>query len=106
MKQVKQVKNLPYAENFYFSVIDYVKLQGKLPMLPVSKQARNYYIRQLKIEGILIKLGYGTWGIDEDKASQFKQVKQVKKMPKASQICLMKNKIISKNIRGHGFIVS
>jgi hypothetical protein len=106
MKQVKQVKNLPYGENFYFTIINYIKLYGKLPMLPISKQARNYYIRQLKIDDIIYKLGYGTWSVNEDKANQYKTIEQVKKMPKASQICLDKVFTSSKQIRGHGFIVS
>ena len=78
--------------NTYLSIIDYVRENSKLPELNLSKQARNRYVQRLKSQGILIKKGYGTWGIDEVnlKAKTSKQT---------SKRTLSNLKII----RGHGF---
>jgi len=83
--QVKQV-------NTYLSIIDYVRIHSKLPVLGISKQSRNRYIQRLKSQGILIKKGYGTWSVDEVnlKAKTSKQT---------SKRSLSNLKII----RGHGF---
>lgn len=77
--------------SFYFTLLDLLK-QGKNPAqitkeLTISKQKINYYIRQLKKEGQLIKRGYGVW-----------EIKQVKKI--GSDHPTQK----PKEIRGHAFI--
>lgn len=76
---------------FYFTILDLLK-KGKNPStiskeLKVSKQKVNYYLRQLKNEGKLIKKGYGVW-----------EVKEVKTLTSNT---LPKR---PKEIRGHAFI--
>jgi len=52
--------------------------------LKMSKQNLNYYLRQLKENGLIEKVGYGTW----------KAIKEVKKPDKVTS---------KKQIRGHAF---
>src|SRR6056297_318673 len=112
LNNAKQVNPTPYSKKVYFSIIDYVKLNSKLPNMSMSKQARNKYINKLKRAGILIKLGYATWGVDEEKVKQLKFIdkvvrqKEVNFTPKGSSQHLMKKFTSSKDIRGHGFIIT
>ena len=112
LNNIKQVNPTPYDKKVYFSIIEYVKLNSKLPGMSISKQARNKYISKLKRAGILIKLGYATWGVDEDKVDQLKFIdkvvrqKEVNLTLNTSSQHLMKKFTSSKDIRGHGFIVT
>ena len=112
INNVKQVNFLPYKENVYFSIVEYIKLNSKLPSMGMSKQARNRYINKIKRAGVVIKLGYGTWGVDEDKYKQFEFItkvikqKEVNLTPKASKQHLSKKFTSFKDIRGHGFIIT
>lgn len=86
MKEVKRGSN----NNFYLSVLELLK-QGKNPSaiskeLSTSKQKVNYYIRQLKNEGVIQKKGYGTWEVKQVKISGSNTLSQIKE------------------IRGHAFI--
>jgi len=70
--------------------------------LSISKQKINYYIRRLKNEGLINKIGYGTW-----------EVKQVKlfnsNTPPYKQVKIFNSDILpkkDKKIRGHAFIWS
>jgi len=74
------------------AIIDHVKEHGTLPNLSVSKQARNYHVKRLKIDGILKKIGYSVWEVDEQKQVKIQHLKQVKKQHSDAKI-----------IRGHGF---
>ncbi len=109
---VKQVNPTPYNKKVYFSIIDYVKSNSKLPNMGMSKQARNKYVSKLKRAQILIKVGYGTWTVDEDKVKQLEFIDKVVKQkevnftPKGSTQHLMKKFTSSKDIRGHGFIIT
>lgn len=105
---MKQVKKTHQNENFYFTIIYYIKNYQKLPKptdLGITKQARNYYVRQLKINGFIRKKGYGTWEI----LKEMKDIKEVKKIKKDTP-CKSKGceKVFTskKNIRGHGFIIT
>lgn len=91
-KEVKQVKTLTCHNNFYFSIFSYLK-QGLNPAkisekLSISKQKTNYYIRQLKNNGLIIKRGYGYWEI----------LKEVK------TLTVYGNNLPKDYVRGHGFV--
>ena len=102
----KEVKFLPYKRKLYFTIINHIKLHGKLPKLSISKQAMQHYIKKLKIDDIIYKIGYGTWGVNEDKAEQFLFLEKVKILSKGSRQHLTQNFTSLKDKRGHGFIIS
>jgi hypothetical protein len=85
---------------FYLSIIDSVKSHHKLPTLSCSKQARNYYVRKLKIGGVINKTGYGVWEINQDQSDRFLFKEQVKKEGQDTR-SEVKGQV--KNMRGHGF---
>jgi hypothetical protein len=83
----KEVKIIPSKDSFYLYVLNQIK-QGKTPSdiclsLNCSKQRLNHYIRHLKEQGFIKKVGYGVW----------EQVKEY----------TIGNQTIHK-IRGHGFV--
>ncbi|MEK6883222.1 MAG: winged helix-turn-helix domain-containing protein [Nanoarchaeota archaeon] len=82
---------------FYFSIISLIRnkltLREIASRLNVSEQRLNYYIRQLKRDNILIKLGYGTWKINEN---------NLKNMPKVTKTTKKTKK--ENSIRGHAFV--
>lgn len=94
---------------FYLSMVEYVKQHSSLPNWFSSKQARNYHIKPLISDGVLIKKGYATWGINWDKFMEFSRKrskkndetndKQVKKNRGGSGVGILANPII----RGHGY---
>jgi len=107
-KEVKRSKNHTMVKkgkkNFYFSVCRHIKTYGKLPDLGISKQALQYYVNNLKRAGIITKLDYGVWSIDEDKWQQFLFRKEVKITPKVGQPTDLEKLITKHKIRGHGFV--
>lgn len=91
-------------KKFYLYIINNVRNHYKLPSLSISKQARNYYVRKLRIDGIIHKIGYGTWDITSNKvylAKYILELQQVKIMPIGGQAPFK----YSINKRGHGFIL-
>ena len=90
----KQVQNQVKKFKLNFSIIDHVRLHGKLPDLGISKTAMQYYISHLKREGILIKKGYGCWAIDDVKL-------KLQTSSKSSEVA--QGHLYNKLIRGHGF---
>jgi hypothetical protein len=98
---MEQVNINRTGKNVYFTIMDYVRLNGKLPNLNISKQARNRYIKTLKIDGILNKKGYGVWSIDEDKLKDktSKHNDQVTSLP-----FIKSNMFTSRDIRSHGYV--
>ena len=85
-------KKTGYGNSFYLSIVSYIKLHNKLPNLSLSKEARNYYVKKLKLDGIIFNIGYGVWSVDWDKWEQLCFIEKVKKQ--GSDV---------KSIRGHGF---
>lgn len=74
--------------DFYLSILQLLKL-GHNPSfiskkLKISKQKLNYYIRQLKKEGLIKKIGYGVWEVKNNTLNTLTQK--------------------PKKIRGHAFI--
>ncbi len=64
---MKQVKKEVKKEKFYLMVYDLL-LKGERPIiicskLNISKQRLQYYLNYLKNNGIIKKLGYGTWEV-------------------------------------------
>ncbi len=102
--QKKEVKKAPYEKDFYFTILYHLN-QGLSPAqiarrYNFSKQRISYYIKVLKQNGIIEKVGYGVW----------KQVKEVKQTPyKVGNKHLMNNFDFPKEtkvrqIRGHAFV--
>lgn len=85
-------KKTGYKKDFYLDIVSHIKEYHKLPVLSISKMARNYYIKRLKLDGIIFNIGYGVWSIDWDKWEQRRYVEKVKKQGSDT-----------KSIRGHGF---
>src|SRR3990167_513546 len=89
----KQVKINPPQQvkksDFYFRVFSLLKANKTVPevcdLLKISKQAINYYLKQLKASNSIKKVGYGVWETVEFKP------KEVKKDG------------LGRSIRGHGF---
>lgn len=66
----KEVKKTSKNSDFYFTIINKMK-EGNSPAkisqdLNISKQKLNYYIRNLKNEGVIEKKGYGTWEVKKE----------------------------------------
>ena len=86
------VKHLTKKQNFYLPIINFIKTSTNLTNLQkelnISKQKLNYYLRELKKEGIIIQKGRGWYEV----------VKEVKDLTKY-------DKILKKDsIRGHAYI--
>jgi hypothetical protein len=47
--------------NFYLSIYDSIKQEGRLPKMDMSKQALNWYVSRLQKEGFIKRIGYGVW---------------------------------------------
>jgi len=86
---------------FYLSIISSVRSNHKLPLLSVSKQARNYYVRKLKIGGVINKTGYGVWEVNNDQADRFLFKQQVK--IEGQDTRSEGRGQVKKKMRGHGF---
>lgn len=99
-------------KKFYITIIEYIRQNHKLPKKLFYKQLLSYYLKTLKIEGVVIKKGYGTYEINEQKYLEFVknfEKKKVKKSRKVSMSKVKENKIFTsskKIIRGHGFVFS
>lgn len=89
----KTSKKTSLNERFYLSIY-YLISEGLNPTqiaskLNISKQALNYYIKELKRNNQIEKVGYGVWEVKKT------SLKEVKKTSKHGEI---------KDIRSHGFI--
>src|SRR4030043_1688677 len=78
--------------NFDLTVFNLIK-EGKNPSqiskdLSISKQKGNYYIRRLKKEGLIVKIGYGVWEVRQEVKTHLKHTTPLNK----------------KSVRGHAFI--
>ena len=86
------VKNQLEKQNLYLSIIDNLKLSTNLTKiqnkLNISKQKLNYYLRQLKERGLIIKKGRG-W---------YEPVKGSKNSTKYGEL------LVKDSIRGHAYV--
>lgn len=92
----KQVKNQLRRLNFNLIVYNEIK-NGNSPKdicfkYSISQPRLNYYLRRLKENNLIEKIGYGTWKIKKNYSE-----KEVKNQPKILDVN-------PKNIRGHGFM--
>lgn len=99
----KQVKIGHQRKNLYLSVVQSIKDYGKLPKRGGSKQLINYYTKKLSSEGIIKKIGYGTWVCDWQKWIEFKEVKQVKIGHDGTPSKSFTFHTQQRSVRGHGF---
>jgi len=90
-KQYKTSKVMGIKPDFYLCIIKHINKSNSLPVLPITKQAMNYYVSKLKRRGIIKKIGYGTWMVNEKEVKDL-DIEQVKMLGSDG-----------KNIRGHGF---
>jgi hypothetical protein len=114
-KEVKQNRGSGLEiYNSYYYVISAVKETGCLPSfesMNMTKQARQYYVKNLVARGVLYKKGYSIWGINEIELKKFldgfksKEVKQNGVLRPALGIKSTHKEVTpkSKEIRGHGF---
>lgn len=101
-----KLKKITASPDFKFSVINAIKL-GMSPAELSKKWGLklghlDYYLKPFKIVGILIKKGYGTWAINEEKYQEFLNTKELKNSSAVVKKLLPKS-LTSKPIRGHGF---
>lgn len=89
------------SKNFYLSIIDSIKQDSKLPNLGISKQAMNYYVRNLLQSGNIKKVGYGTWEVLEVNNSKI-EVKRSKKIATTYSDSFISAKPDS--VRAHAFM--
>jgi hypothetical protein len=92
VKNPKTSKKINRDIDFYFSVIEHVSKTNSLPLHLGSKQNLNYWLKPLRVHGVLVKKGYGVWDINLDKWGQWKALQQVKKTTG-----------VAHPIRAHGF---
>ncbi len=81
----KSLRNL----NFYLTIVGSIKTSHKLPPsneLKLSKQRRNWYISRLKDKGVIKKMGYGVWKVNDKKLIEFKKEVKVRSLgPRADK---------------------
>jgi len=105
MRSAKEVKKTR-SKNFYLCIISSIKSHGKLPVcsdLGISKQALNYYVRKLKIDERIEKLGYGVWRVNERKETIVEQPLEVKICTLGGYTNVQQRTSKKNNIRGHNF---
>lgn len=91
------------SKNFYLIIFNALKA-GKNPAtiakeLGTTKQQLNYYLSTLKSNGIIRKIGYGTWEILKDL-----DLKQVKKTTQVGRDNIGFTSIQENKTRGHAFM--
>ncbi len=114
MKIAKKIGVSSGSKNFAFSGLDLIR-QGKNLLqvaseLGISRQNLDYYIKPLKIDGIIKKIGYGIWQINEEKLKKSSIGNKAKKCKKKSAVANPQggdSKVFtsfkSDNVRGHAF---
>lgn len=61
----------------YLSIVLSIKASGGLPSEGMSKRTRTNYLKTLRIEGVVEKIGYGTYAVNEELWQKFRSSKQV-----------------------------
>jgi len=92
---------------FYFTIISSIIKNGALPKIG-TKQKLNYYVKQLKTNGLIQKKGYATWELTE-LGKAYINKKEVKKtnldaLVQPNTFCYKRSKKNKEKIRGHGFM--
>jgi len=84
--------------NLKLCIVEYVRQHNKLPDWK-SPSALDYYLKPLKIAGVLNRKGYGLWVIDWDKWTSY----YLKQLQKTRDRKVQKNTKGYNPIRGHGY---
>ena len=97
--------------NFYYSILVLIRNNNSLTYisneLNISKQRLNYYIKPLKIEGIIKKIGKGVWEVNEEKLKEY-SIRNEGMIVKKSSAVAEPDKAHSRvftmdSVRGHAF---
>lgn len=98
------------SKNFYYSVLRLLRNNHNLTYvsneLNISKQKLNYYIKPLKIDGIINKIGKGVWEVNEEKLKNYSignVGKIVKKSSAVANSHLQSKVFTMDSVRGHAF---
>jgi len=94
------------TNNFYLFVINSVKTYGKLPdtqILGITKQALQYYVKRLVIDGIIKKVGYATWKLTRKRIDSNLYVARRRSKNKSTHVGTHQPPAL-KNNRGHAFV--
>lgn len=86
--------------NYQLSIVEYVKQNNRLPDWLKSISNINYYLKPLKIDGVLRKKGYGIWEVNWSNWMGFVQKRTSSKSDKE---LVNRNKGYIPLVRGHGF---
>jgi len=93
----------PKNLNFKFSIVEYIRQNNILPNWLNSKASMSYYLKPLKIGGVLINPEKSIWYVDWNKWEEYYK-KEVKKVSdKSGNLVKKKGKGTSPLVRGHGF---
>ena len=111
-KRSKQEVNQRSKQNdkkvVYFTLISYIEKHNKLPMLDISKQSQNRYLKFLKESRLIKRVAYGVWELLQSKEICFDYIsKEVNKRSKPNGgVTPSKKGQTSKqnDIRGHNFM--
>lgn len=109
---LEEVKKEVKKRDFYLIIYGLIKTGLNLKeisfRLNLSKQGINYYVSSLKREGLIRKVGYGTWEIANETNETSKNLplkipsKEVKKIPRLAKSQSVNFK--PNTIRGHAFV--
>lgn len=118
------------VKNDFYMICDML-IEGKQPnqireQLNISRQDMNYYLKPLRINGIIKKVGYATWDIDIEKLKAQTCKKNLKSTPRVTRdtppeflhvepkkfLHVLNNKKLKElvktpdTVRGHGFVIT
>lgn len=94
-KKMVRTKNIKLSHNFYLDIVNLllndIRPSQIAKQLNISIQRINYYLKPLKVKGLIKKIGYGTWQINKE---------ELKKMTKKTQTSFTS----PDSVRGHNFV--
>lgn len=98
------------GKNFYYTVLELIRTNHSLTyissVLNISKQNLNYYIKPLKIDGIIKNIGKGVWEVNEEKLKDYSIGNIGKIVKKSSAVApshLQSKVFTTDTVRGHAF---
>lgn len=101
----KRTRHFKSSSNGVLSVVHHIKATGGLPEGVLSNRTLTRVLKFLKIEGIITKLGYGTYVVNEGVWQKFLEKQQHAKSSQDGHPQTPKLASCSTgNIRGHGFM--
>jgi len=105
-------EKLTITKDFYFTIIKSIKeglnLTSISNRMNISKQNLSYHLKPLIIDGIIKKVGYGCWEVNEGKLIGFFHRLHRKQVKKSTKVTInYPNSFTSfkpDNVRGHAFL--